>query len=424
MARKCKDNTVTARKTKTVDLEPDTFEEFLYKTRLQWTKHVIPICYKDPDTGAYLEGYITGSVTADKSSSDDDDDEIEKEEDDTFSLKSPLNIRSAYFGTLFCHYLKIDIKDIYPSNRKLTIIEGRELKDYKFGNLYPNYVNKYRTMVKTDTGVVIATLEKYKGIHFTLPEIACMVNDKPENIKSFIDTYLDASYSRVCKITGEEQVTYKMKDIRIIPHTVKSSIDEITSDYSDCQRCELGRVRVSRGCPIVPGRGNKTNPKIFFLGEAPGELEERDVIPFHPDAPAGGVLDKVLKKVGLTEKDYFIDNSVWCRPMPKEGAKSQNGTPTFEHIKTCNSRLKNQLLLLNPKIVVLLGKSAYMAYFGREPEGVLKSVGWIETEGPKVYFITHPSYIVRQLSNTSDQNSIKLEYLKHFENIKNMISSL
>jgi uracil-DNA glycosylase family 4 len=87
--------------------------------------------------------------------------------------------------------------------------------------------------------------------------------------------------------------------------------------------------------------------------------EEKTGITFFPEAPAGGVLFKVMSAVNISQADCYITNSVLCRPEPDTGANTQNGKPEQEHIAACSSRLKMELLITGAKVVVLLGAYAY-----------------------------------------------------------------
>ena len=111
--------------------------------------------------------------------------------------------------------------------------------------------------------------------------------------------------------------------------------------------------------------------------------------------------------------------------MTLQQADSLLGKPNKDHIKACNTRLKNELAMMKPKIIVLLGKVAYTSFFGVEPPNVLGTLGWID-KGRRIYFVTHPSFVVRELSfaEQSKTADIKLNYLKHFQTINFRLSEL
>jgi DNA polymerase len=238
--------------------------------------------------------------------------------------------------------------------------------------------------------------------------------------------YKQDKEKRYCLITHEwkQSFLYKKK-MELLP--VANSIAELKEIYKDCTLCHLGTKRKTRGSPVVFARGKDSKLDLFLIGEAPGTQEERDGIPFNPVAPAGGILDKVMKAVGIDQADCWISNSVICRPAPEEGEKGENGKPDAESIDYCNARLKNELAILQPKVVVLLGSVAYRAFYGKDIEQITKNVGWADQNGSiKTYVLLHPSYIARQLSFAQKDETktaeIKQEYLNHWLEIKKAIT--
>ena len=111
-----------------------------------------------------------------------------------------------------------------------------------------------------------------------------------------------------------------------------------------CQKCELGKTRNR----FVFGGGNP-DANILFVGEAPGEQEDKTGIPFV--GRAGKLLDKVLLEVGISREDVFIANVLKCRP-PK------NRDPLPEEIALCENYLHRQIELIKPNVIVALGRVA------------------------------------------------------------------
>ena len=112
----------------------------------------------------------------------------------------------------------------------------------------------------------------------------------------------------------------------------------------NCLKCELGFTRKK----IVYGAGNPC-ADIVFIGEAPGKKEDLVGEPFL--GRSGKLLDNLIAKLNLTRKDIYICNLIKCRP-PK------NRNPIASEIKKCEPYLKTQLKLINPKLIVALGKIA------------------------------------------------------------------
>ena len=108
-----------------------------------------------------------------------------------------------------------------------------------------------------------------------------------------------------------------------------------------CQECPLGKTRTN----FVFGVGNP-QADIVFVGEAPGEQEDLQGIPFV--GRAGKLLDKILDAIDLTRDDVYICNVLKCRPP-------DNRNPLPSEIEQCEPYMKTQLNLINPKLIVALG---------------------------------------------------------------------
>ena len=123
-------------------------------------------------------------------------------------------------------------------------------------------------------------------------------------------------------------------------HPLKAYFEEIHT----CQKCELGKTRNH----FVFGGGNP-DADIMFVGEAPGEQEDKTGIPFV--GRAGKLLDRILEEVGISRQDVFIANVLKCRPP-------QNRDPFPEEIALCENYLHRQIELIKPNVIVALGRVA------------------------------------------------------------------
>jgi len=121
--------------------------------------------------------------------------------------------------------------------------------------------------------------------------------------------------------------------------------DALEQQIRDCQRCPLG---AQRQC-AVPGMGDR-RPDWLLVGEAPGEEEDRQGLPFV--GRAGQLLDRMLSALQLQrEQRVYIANVIKCRPP-------QNRNPAADEIAHCTPYLLRQVELLQPKIVLALGRFA------------------------------------------------------------------
>lgn len=374
----------------------------LYIIRLGWTRHVIPVSFKD-ETGFIIEGYL------DKISNISDED-YENTLVDVSLACLPLNTNQI---------VSVLVRDIYPSRRQL-------IKKDTVGSDSPYQVvplTEFNSELFDilDSSNIQALYRGYPGVNWTLEELRSALNNPSISLDE-VD-YLEIKEKRTCLITHQLRDAYSMKQKK--QNTVYTSIQDINKAYTGCTECNLGVSRESRSCSIVPGRGN-VKSQIMVIGEAPGVLEEENLVPFFEDAPAGSILHKVLKAADLGLDDIWLTNAVLCRPEPTVTG-TQNGTPTQSSIQSCRTRLKNELFLVNPKIVVLLGRTAYISFIGEEPKsGILSNIGWLDIQSRfKIYLMPHPSFIARQIANSDKDkiSEIKLTYLEHWKKIKNELTS-
>lgn len=149
-----------------------------------------------------------------------------------------------------------------------------------------------------------------------------------------------------------------------------------------CRRCRLAeqrtRVAVSRGNPNAP---------LMLIGEGPGNQEDLQGKPFV--GPAGQLLDKILEAVKLDpERDVFVANVVKCRPPG-------NRVPEQDELEACKGYLLEQVRLVRPKMLLLVGGVAAKGVLG-EQRGITKIRGqWTEWQGNPTMPIFHPSYLLR-----------------------------
>lgn len=139
-------------------------------------------------------------------------------------------------------------------------------------------------------------------------------------------------------------------------------LDKLNKTCVNCTLCELFETRTN----VVFGKGNK-NADILFIGEAPGEKEDLQGLPFV--GRAGKQLDKLLNQIGLGIDDVYIANILKCRP-PK------NRNPKTDEIKKCTPYLIEQIKAINPKVIATLGNySTKFVLSNFKPEEMKKIEG-------------------------------------------------
>lgn len=160
------------------------------------------------------------------------------------------------------------------------------------------------------------------------------------------------------------------------------------------------QAHVRPGKKVVLGVGN-VDAKIMFVGEAPGAEEEIQGEPFV--GPAGQLLTKMIQGMGLKRGDVYIGNIMNWRPeLPVSGGEQfGNRPPTEEEMRYCLPYLRAQVEIVNPAVMVALGKTAVEGLLGF---GKFKTLGeargrWHEFDGKPLMVTYHPSYILREPTN-------------------------
>lgn len=129
----------------------------------------------------------------------------------------------------------------------------------------------------------------------------------------------------------------------------KEQLDRLDALMGMCSNCAL-RESCNR---VVPGEGNP-EAEIMLIGEAPGKKEDETGRPFV--GAAGKFLDEMLAAIKLRREDIYIANVVKCRPP-------ENRDPTPEEIETCWPWLEQQIEIIDPKIIVTLGRHSLGRFF-------------------------------------------------------------
>ena len=164
--------------------------------------------------------------------------------------------------------------------------------------------------------------------------------------------------------------------------------EELEKSIENCQKCKLCKTRKN----IVFGVGNK-NANLMFIGEGPGAEEDMQGEPFV--GRAGKLMNLAFGVVGIKREEVYIANVVKCRPP-------ENRNPEVDEASACLDYLRNQVVLVKPKIIVLLGSVALKNILGNE-YGITKARGnWIEKNGIKYMPTWHPAALLRDDTKKTD----------------------
>ena len=163
-----------------------------------------------------------------------------------------------------------------------------------------------------------------------------------------------------------------------------SNLEELEKQIASCYECALWQGRTC----TVPGDGNP-QAEIMFVGEGPGEQEDSQGLPFV--GRSGEMLTRTLLDIGLNREDVYIANMVKCRPPG-------NRNPSPEEVEKCRPYLEKQIELIEPKLIVPLGKVAASYLLGREIK-ITKERGFIDVlpfnTDILLLIAYHPSYVIR-----------------------------
>lgn len=161
------------------------------------------------------------------------------------------------------------------------------------------------------------------------------------------------------------------------------TLDQIREEMGDCKRCKLHRGRTN----IVFGEGNP-HADILFIGEGPGEEEDRQARPFV--GRAGKLLTKIIQDgMKLRREDVYIANIVKCRPPG-------NRDPEREEVAACRPFLNNQIRAIQPKVIVTLGRPSTSTLLGRSVQITRMRGEWQEYYGIPLMPTYHPAFVLRQ----------------------------
>lgn len=167
-----------------------------------------------------------------------------------------------------------------------------------------------------------------------------------------------------------------------------SNLAELKKDCLSCTRCGLCQTRNH----VVFGVG-PDDAEVVFIGEGPGEQEDLQGEPFV--GKAGIFLDEMLSIIGLSRRNCYIANIVKCRPP-------NNRDPMNTEQENCRDWLEAQLRLLNPKIIVCLGRIAAMQYIDPNFKISKEHGKWYQIGGTQRMAMYHPSALLRDPTRRPD----------------------
>jgi DNA polymerase len=175
---------------------------------------------------------------------------------------------------------------------------------------------------------------------------------------------------------------------RFLPE--RRTYDALRAAAAGCTACDL----YARGTQTVFGEG-RTSARVIFVGEQPGDYEDRTGHPFV--GPAGKLLDRALEEAGIERTSVYVTNAVKHFKWEARGKRRIHSRPSGREIRACRPWLEAEIELVHPEVIVCLGATAAQALLGpkfrvTESRGVPFASPW----GPKIVATVHPSAILRE----------------------------
>ena len=169
----------------------------------------------------------------------------------------------------------------------------------------------------------------------------------------------------------------------------KRTLEAMRKAVRSCKGCDLYKEATQ----TVFGEG-PSQVKVVFVGEQPGDQEDRQGRPFV--GPAGRLLDKALAEAGIPREQAYVTNAVKHFKFIWRGKRRLHQKPVVRQVMACRPWLEAELEILRPEIIVCLGATAAQSIFGR-PVPITKERGkFLPSElGPIAFITIHPSSIYR-----------------------------
>jgi len=183
---------------------------------------------------------------------------------------------------------------------------------------------------------------------------------------------------------------------------MNQELEAIKQNVIKCTKCELCKTRTN----AVPGKGNFQSD-VIFVGEAPGRNEDKNGEPFV--GVAGKKLSIALEEASISRDEVYITNIVKCRPP-------NNRVPKTSERNTCQEYLKQEISIIKPKIICILGNTAFNSILGGSE--ITKFRGKVVRKDNQLYFLTiHPAATIY---NQKLIDVLKSDIVKLFDLIREL----
>jgi uracil-DNA glycosylase len=180
------------------------------------------------------------------------------------------------------------------------------------------------------------------------------------------------------------------------PEERLSAMRKLHHEMNHCFDCELCKNRDST---TLPGEGNLNSPDIMVVGECADDNDKAANRIFSGEA--GTLFAKMLASIGYRREDVYVTNVCKC---PSPG----NRKPSMRELRACHGFLEEQIRIVRPKVILIMGEHAGKALFYKEPSLLKPQGSWSRFHGIPVMTTFHPKYILR-FSDTDDKHQTALK---------------
>ncbi len=194
----------------------------------------------------------------------------------------------------------------------------------------------------------------------------------------------------------------------------RPTLDKVRAAAKNCEACDLWR----RATQTVFGQGAK-NAQLMFVGEQPGNEEDRTGHPFV--GPAGKLLDRALADAGIDRSTVYVTNVVKHFKWEPRGKRRIHKKPNASEIAACRPWLDAEIALVKPRAIVCLGATAAQALLGRQFKVTAHRGAFITSPlAPFVLATVHPSSILR----APDDEARRLEMKRFTDDLRIVATAL
>lgn len=199
-----------------------------------------------------------------------------------------------------------------------------------------------------------------------------------------------------------------------VPGKARGKLEELRREAESCQACPLWKDATQ----AVFGEG-PPNAVVIFVGEQPGDREDREGRPFV--GPAGALLDAALAEAGVDRKRVYVTNAVKHFKFEPRGKRRLHKRPNVSEIRICRRWLFEEIDAINPRLVVALGGTAAQALTGRAiPVQSNRGSVLIADNGLRVLITNHPSALLR-LQDLEEKRSGYMSFVNDLRSINKLL---